>query len=230
MVTKGWRKAVGVVCLLAASTALASENITVADSAAADCNERERCHCFRGRPQPKCYLFWLTELGVMSVVRSENTRLDSDNDTRLILNYGYMFNVGRNDAVGASVSVITGSDEEHSYPALIPRYRRWLSQNVALDIGVGLGRKYYGVNDITVPLVAQLGLSVRDYFSTTVLIERFKWSESVYDPKFPSETHHETRTGTTVSAGVTLGSYPALVATGMAIVLALVSIQSTVVE
>ncbi|UCD64253.1 MAG: hypothetical protein JSW34_02110, partial [Candidatus Zixiibacteriota bacterium] len=142
---------------------------------------------------------------------------------------GYMLNVGRRDALGASLAVITNYEgNADTYAALKPRYRRWLSRDFALEIGLGLGIHGRESDPEGLPLIAQLDLTFRDYFSVTLLAERFRWTESVWDNAAGRMIDGDSHTAMTFSAGVTAGSYPGLVAAGVALVVALSTINTTV--
>lgn len=89
--------------------------------------------CFRGRPQPTCRSFWLTEAegGVVMAGRSGLT----GEDVRLGIEVGWMRAIGQRSAVGGGIAA--GHDRTE-YVSLRPRYRRWLSGTWALDVSPGI--------------------------------------------------------------------------------------------
>ncbi len=189
-----------------------------------DTSTCEKCRCFRGRPGSQCRLYWITEVGLLTVVDSRDTRWNVNGRELLTFDIGYMFNISRRDAIGGSLFIKMDTEGDDSYSGFKPRYRRWLSDDVGLDVGFGVGRWEYDTNKKATPLVAQLGLSYKDYFSLTVLIDRVKWTESIWVPGSIEYVDGASHTSTTTSIGLTAGSYPALITTGVGLVLALMVI------
>ena len=84
--------------------------------------------CFRGRPLPECSSFFITEAEVGYVLFGPD--LHSFPDFVFGLDVGLMRNLSPHDAVGISAGA------SNRYVTLGPRYRRWLSDKVALDVGL----------------------------------------------------------------------------------------------
>jgi hypothetical protein len=89
--------------------------------------------CYRGRPQPACRSFWLTEAEV-GIALTQRTRLTGE-DMRLGIELGWMHAIGERSAVGGGVAI--GHDQSE-YLSLRPRYRRWLPPIWALDLSPGV--------------------------------------------------------------------------------------------
>ncbi|UCE25810.1 MAG: hypothetical protein JSU74_07150 [Candidatus Zixiibacteriota bacterium] len=189
----------------------------------------EKCRCFRGRPQSHCRLFWITEVGFMTTLASKNSNTEYADWSLLTFDVGYMFNVSAKDAIGASVFVRAGLEGEDSYMGFRPRYRRWLTKKIGFDASLGIGSWRYDTDRTAYPLILQMKLSVEDYFSLTIQADRAELTGSRWDSDRKEWFDNESYTVTTLSAGLTLGSYPALIGTGiLAIVAVLIVNQPTV--
>ena len=186
------------------------------------------CRCFRGRPGPECRLYWITEVGFLTTIGSKNGLSGWNESERLAFDIGYMFNVSDRDAVGASFFWHTFTDGDYSYWGLKPRYRRWLSDKVGLDLCFGVGVWEYEFNRKATPLLAQVGVSFKDYFSLTLMYDRARWTESVPIPSSHEVYDGDTFTSSTVSVGMTAGSYTGLAAAGVTIIAAILSIDTLV--
>jgi len=79
--------------------------------------------CFRGRPLPQCRAFWLTEFGL------------SLPDGPFVWELGGMRNVGTHSAVGGTLYLRVDGGTAYGVK---PRFRRWLSPVVALDVSPGI--------------------------------------------------------------------------------------------
>lgn len=89
--------------------------------------------CFRGRPQPACRSFWLTEAEAGLVLAGRNG-LPGEN-LRLGIEVGWMHAIGARSAIGGGIAA--GHDQSE-YASLRPRYRRWLTGTWALDVSPGI--------------------------------------------------------------------------------------------
>lgn len=84
--------------------------------------------CFRGQPLPECRTFFVTEAELGYILLKPD--LHSFPDVLIGMDVGLMRNLSPNDALG----IIAGVNNR--YVSLGPRYRRWLSDRVALDVGL----------------------------------------------------------------------------------------------
>jgi hypothetical protein len=125
--------------------------------------------CFRGRPLPRCRAFWLTEFGV------------SPFDGAVAWELGGMRNVGPRSAVGGALYLRVDGGSAYGVK---PRFRRWLSPVVALDVAPGF---IILAGDGNSPgFAGHVGLSFRDWLALTLQAEtvppdfpagrRIKWS------------------------------------------------------
>ena len=186
----------------------------------------EVCRCFRGRPATECRMYWITEVGFLTMVDTKNSRRYWDDAKRLTFDIGYMFNVSEKDAIGASLFWHTLRETDFSYWGLKPRYRRWLSNDIGLDVCLGLGQWEYEINRKATPMIAQLGVSFRDYLSLTLMYDRVRWTESVPIPNSHEYYDGDSHTSSTLSVGLTAGSYTGLVAAGVTIFIAILSLET----
>ena len=129
-----------------------------------------RALCFQGRPLPRCRAFWLTEFGV------------SPFEPSVVWELGGMRNVGARSAVGGALHV--GIFDRGTAYGVKPRFRRWLSPAVALDVSPGIIILAAAGN--SVGFTGHVGLSLRDWVALTLQAEtrppdfeggkRIKWS------------------------------------------------------
>lgn len=142
--------------------------------------------CFRGQPRPACRTFLLTESGgnllvsPQSLFRTHKAQLE----------VGVMRNRGLRSALGATVFAETNLDDE-TYIGVKPRYRRWLSRNVALDMSAG---PRYDTQFGSLGGVVQAGVSFGDWISFTTQLE--------LGPNRLTQTR-----GATMQIGARFGSY-----------------------
>lgn len=92
-----------------------------------------RSLCFRGRPLPECRSFLITEVEVGYQFNSDFVGGSRTSDIVLGGEVGWMRNLTNRDAIGA----VYGANNH--YLTLGPRYRRWLSEATALDVGLSVG-------------------------------------------------------------------------------------------
>jgi hypothetical protein len=176
--------------------------------------------CFRGRPEPHCQRFVLTEVGYYAHAAgsrqtftnsvtlddgSQHTYSRTENDvgSHLAFELGLMANRGPRAALGATLLLEVG----HGGPdvGIKGRYRRWLTPNgTALDVGAGVisGSSYQGgggdANGHGV--TADVALNASDYGAIVLRMDALRVGG---------------RTTSAVYGGVRLGSLPALIGTGI---------------
>jgi hypothetical protein len=106
--------------------------------------------CWRGKPQPQCDSFWLTEVsGEYSYVTTQtHYRFDEgsyineytrpDISSQVLWTVGPMFNTGPTRAFGGTLSA--GFVDDGSRIALEARRRSWTSPGSAVDVSAGVLR------------------------------------------------------------------------------------------
>jgi hypothetical protein len=91
--------------------------------------------CFRGRPEPTCASFFLTEAegGLVVPLGGGGT------GARVGVDVGFMHNIGSRSAIGATIAggAYLGG-QESGFVSLRPRYRYWFSPTMSLDVGPGV--------------------------------------------------------------------------------------------
>ena len=129
----GWAAAAGIIALG-----------TLAPPAAAQEGGDTRALCLNGGPRPACATFVVVEVqGVLPLVR--NTRLvrwfgghemeDTPYADRLQWELGFLHNVSERWALGGTVRLGAGSTD--ALTGVTVRARRWLSDDVGLDLSSG---------------------------------------------------------------------------------------------
>jgi hypothetical protein len=108
-------------------------------------SETPRGFCWRGRPAESCRTFLVAELsGYTAVASSRYTRRGFQGEITRSMHLtghggwevGAMRNVSPQDAVGATL--MAGGDANGERVAVKGRYRRWMSDRAAMDVGAGL--------------------------------------------------------------------------------------------
>ncbi|MDQ6885674.1 MAG: hypothetical protein M3068_00130 [Gemmatimonadota bacterium] len=105
--------------------------------------------CWRGHPEPRCHLFWITEFASEHPIATTSTRsvyqsgfdpqfINPDFTWRIVWTVGPMVNVAPRSAVGGAF--LLGPTEFGSRMGAEARYRRWLDGNNAVDFSAGLIR------------------------------------------------------------------------------------------
>jgi hypothetical protein len=91
--------------------------------------------CFRGRPEPRCRTFWVTEFSV-------TPRLNANPSGGGGPNYYYTWDLGAMRNAGARTAlgggVFLGGEDDGFRLGLAFRYRRWISSTTAFDVSPGV--------------------------------------------------------------------------------------------
>jgi len=108
--------------------------------------------CWRGAPKPSCRFTILTNFGLYAVAGSRETfvldplsQLELTQErlgvnARFLGDWGFLYNVGRRDAIGVSLlgAKSTAGFGNGAELAVFARYRRWLSGQRSLDLALGI--------------------------------------------------------------------------------------------
>ena len=170
--------------------------------------------CFRGQPLPDCRSFVFTESGYL-------TRLAAGNAQRHYVNanVGMARNLSDRDALGFTFFV--GALVDYSFDmrfGLEPRYRRWLTDVLSLNLSAGplLYQKQgtaYGVWALGVG--GQAALDFDDVFSLVLRTELTDLTQYRGDPDWPTFwTYEQPASDWATFLGFRMGSKPAVYVTG----------------
>lgn len=96
---------------------------------------RIRRTCFRGRPEPRCHAFWVTEFAYTPRLNANPSGGGGPN-YYFTWDVGGMVNSGARTALGGGV-FLGGEDDGFRF-GLRFRYRRWLNSTTGLDISPGI--------------------------------------------------------------------------------------------
>jgi len=126
-------------CALACSTVLPAQNPSAAPTTGG--TESAAHWCFRGRPRPRCDIFWLTEFGVAAPVSSN--RDQTSQGALFTWELGGMVNRGTRHAFGVaafSQAILWGSGQTGggAVVGIRPRVRFWMGHTTSLDIAPGI--------------------------------------------------------------------------------------------
>jgi len=137
--------------------------------------QTEPHECYRGRPLPICSSFWITEFALMGPL--PNRFFPYGRVMRWQV--GGMSNHGARNAIGATL--VLGLDDVGTSYGLTPRYRRWLSPGVALDVSAGVLLR--GCDGLRVPsFVAQTGVTTVTTSGPSSRSKRCGWRAGATSP------------------------------------------------
>jgi hypothetical protein len=156
--------------------------------------------CFRGKPAPQCDSFWITEAGY-----THNLIATSNMDNQTQVHYlsgelGWMVNGSGGWAYGGTAwfGFLADFNIEPRF-GVKARVRRWLSQDLSLDISPGLlvtGQS--GSDGVVLGFTGHVGLSVAD---KVIFLTQVEFVDRAYADDFAWYL------------GFRLGSQPAVLAT-----------------
>lgn len=185
-------------------------HLLVVLSARADDSGSQACRCFRGRPQSECTSFFITEFAYLKRLARDdkpNTDASNDKDFYFLAEVGWMKNLNPKTAVGGTLS--WGFDDDNSRVALKPRYRRWLTRRMNLDVSMGIiVWNLTGYEDEAPGFTGKIGIGYGDWFGLITQVEMIPYRNRIVahgqtEPENPYEG-----TETVWYAGLQLGSYP----------------------
>jgi hypothetical protein len=162
--------------------------------------------CFRGKPSPECRTFWITEAGAF--YRLDGQDVKSWQHRKLYekllysIDVGLMFNRSPGDALGASIFIDYDDYTGSTKLGLRPRYRRWLSRLIRIDIAPGIvldDTKFKTPN-----FSGLLSLNFSDYVALMLRLDINSW-EKRYGVNQAGGTEYAWY------GGLKFGSYPGLV-------------------
>jgi len=163
------------------------------------------CGFGRGKPKAECG-GWII-FSTAAFYRMADSDLRPGKEPTLATgDIGYMRNLRERDAVGASLSV--GLDGDGARLAILARYRRFISDRIGLDLGIGPSLGYLARSVSYVEgsgLIVQGGISAGDWVSLMVQMQR-----TVYHTQFDYSYNAipaGDRTQTEYYAGLRFGSY-----------------------
>ncbi len=123
---------------------------------------------WRGRPLPECRSFLITEFGAHYLL-NRDAQPYRQRGLFLTVDLGYMKNRNERSAIGGLVHLGAGGDWVGFGPGV--RYRRWLAQDIASDLTVGvdvLGSVDPGGGFGAAAPWAEIGISTADIFTFTL--------------------------------------------------------------
>jgi hypothetical protein len=126
--------------------------------------------CFRGRPEPTCASFFITEAegGLVVPLGGGGTGV------RVGVDVGLMRNIGSRSAIGATIAsgaYLNGG--ESGFVSLRPRYRYWLSPTTSLDVGPGVQWTPGRIERVE----ARAAFTYRDLFGAWTEVD-FDWGQN----------------------------------------------------
>ena len=169
--------------------------------------------CFRGEPREKCCSFFLVESGWAFQLDGASGAWEKDDAEALFsLQFGPMWNISEHDALGGTL-MIGGTDGGARF-ALTPRYRRWFSHALSLDLRAGMLSAASSGTDMKFPgFVGGAAISLWDVLSLDLTWELYQTKRKM---DFDEQTGNwEPEASTTVSdlyIGLSGRSYAAWVA------------------
>jgi len=119
---------------------------------------------------PPCRTFWITEFGLLG-------RLNPLPEPRTTVHPFFRWEVGgmqnQNERSAFGATIVVGGDDLGSRYGITPRYRRWLSPSLALDLSAGV--LVAGTDDFRFPgWVGQVAVLGGDYVGAALQVETFR--------------------------------------------------------
>ncbi|MBN2227903.1 MAG: hypothetical protein JW763_11140 [candidate division Zixibacteria bacterium] len=150
----------------------------VIGSVSAQTPEDRKGPCFRGKPLPKCEVFWITECAVL--YRLDESGYD-DWFKQLYYNWeiGYMVNRNEQNAIGGALLIVHDDMIEDTRIGIKFRYRYWLNHRVGLDVNPGLlfGGEYRESPGVQV----SLAIMDQSMFGGNVIVEYYRYKGGAND-------------------------------------------------
>jgi hypothetical protein len=157
--------------------------------------------CFRGRPAPACRWYVVLEGGAGIGIAQTASPVNPGRPD-LSIQVGLMSNRGPRHALGGTLYASRDIATQRTIVAILPRYRRWLNGDVALDLAAGpafhVGNFDGRVTVYSAGAMTEMGLNVKDLVGIT---SRLELLPTPWD-----------RTGVSWHTGIRVGSYATLVA------------------
>ena len=176
---------------------------------------QESSTCFRGRPLPRCSVFWLTEFGVAPRLTPDGR----DDGPLYTWELGLMKNAGRRDALGGSF-FIEGADDGAGW-GIRPRYRHWLNSRFSVEVAPGLMLRHSSYTSVA--FSGQVAINFSDYLALTTTVRVFQhtiYLPVAFNPEgYPNSYVPASRTSAALFGGVRLGGLPGTI-TGIGVPLA----------
>jgi hypothetical protein len=161
--------------------------------------------CFQGKPRESCRLFLLAETGIgTNITSGSETYFPTDHGLNFVFgDYGVMMNRWDDYAVGATTYLAFETDYDNFRAGFKLWLRRWLRHDFSVNLASGL-LLFGGNYDEKKPSFAgHLDVNYRDWIALYVAMDQM------------DETN--------VHTGIKVGSYPGVVAAGVAGVIAVVA-------
>ena len=182
-------------CALVYCPVLLAQNPRVAPTTAG--TESTTQWCFRGRPKPRCDVFWLTEFGAALPISSNPNGVSRG--SLFTWELGGMVNRGTRHAFGVaafSQAILWGTDQTGQGAAvgIRPRLRFWTSQTTSIDIAPGIVVAGSGAPGFS----GHAGLNFADYAGLTMHVVALR----------PEQFDVDRSTRVAVFAGGRLASVP----------------------
>ncbi|KPJ79915.1 MAG: hypothetical protein AMJ58_10290 [Gammaproteobacteria bacterium SG8_30] len=153
--------------------------------------------CFRGRPEPTCASFFLTEAEGGLVVPLDG----GGTGARVGVDVGFIRNVGSRSAIGATIAggaYLNGG--ESGFVSLRPRYRHWLSPTTSLDVGPGVQWTPGRIERIE----ARAAFTYRDLFGVWTEVD-FDWGQGSTAWLVGAKTGAQAGVVSYIAGAITLG-------------------------
>ena len=177
-----------------------------------------RSPALRGRPSPEQRGFTLLQVGYLR--RLGTLRAEQDR-TVLVADAGRMWNIDGNHSLGGTVMLAAG--DEFTRVGLKPRYRRWLSRTVSVDLAPGVFFSVPGDGNpehAPIGFVGESSLTFGDWIAITGAVHVVGTKEFTYhyieptpSPPVPPTVTVESGTKASAFVGVKVGGEAAIVGT-----------------
>lgn len=155
----------------------------------------EGCNfCFRAKPKGKCCSFLIFDFGILGRV-SASGQPPGKQGGLITSDLGLMFNNKKTSAIGGSLH-LSIADNDIRF-GLGPRYRKWLTERVALDLSPRLliAGTNNGIDNHFPGFAFSAALAVNEWLSIDAYLEIIPYERQNYLGPSNYETVKETQTG-----------------------------------
>ena len=155
----------------------------------------EGCNfCFSAKPKGKCCSFLIFEFGILARVSTSGPP-PGKRGGLITADLGLMFNKNKTSAIGGSLHLSNAGNEIRF--GLGPRYRKWLTERVALDLSPRLliAGTDNGIDNHFPGFAFSAALAVNEWLSIDAYLEIIPYERQIYLGPSNIETVKGTQTG-----------------------------------
>jgi len=163
---------------------------------------------WRGRPQKYCDTFLVTEFGYLYRI---NHGYFKEHHSPSVFNSeaGWMRNTGGRTSLGATAFLSFTTDAK--YFGFKARYRRWIGEDVAIDVAPGIGLSRHRDNVSSQGFEGHIGVSFFDYVQLVFNTDVYRYTPVTFTPETNVPQIGDPKSHADFYGGVRVASGPGLI-------------------